>query len=65
MSEFNKHINNIHFKACILGINSNEQPMENNNQQSELYKEIVIEGSPKIITNAVLNEFIVSHIGQS
>ena len=52
--------------------NINNNNNNNNNNQEEMYKGIVIEGLPEIITNddenirkldsAVLNEFIVSHI---
>ena len=71
----------LHLKATILGLSDIDIPQQqsyrnnNNNNivnQEEMYKGIVIEGLPEVITNddenirkldsAVLNEFIVSHI---
>ena len=80
----NKGYESIHLKATILGLSDVDIPQQHQQQQSyrnrnqqgitieEVYKGIVIEGLPEVITNddenirkldsAVLNEFIVSHI---
>jgi len=77
----------VHLKATVLGLNEMDIPQQHvamqqpqqqqakyhsHNIQEDMYKGIVIEGLPEIITNddenirkldsAVLNEFIVSHI---